>query len=296
MKNETLIFGETNAANINMLSTVLLEIVWNVDPEIFNFSLFGREISIRWYGLLFATGFIVGQYILGRIFKIEGKTERDLEILSFYVVIATVIGARLGHCLFYDPEYYLSNPIEILKVWEGGLASHGATIGILTALYLYARKRPDQSFLWVVDRIVIVVALGGMLIRLGNLMNSEIIGSPTEAPWAFVFLRANIADPTTPRHPSQLYEAAFCLFLFVLLLRIYSQHKKKTPEGLLFGLFMVLLFTFRFFVEFLKENQVAFEAGLVLNMGQILSIPAVLAGLYILYLAKKNTEKRQLNA
>jgi len=280
-----------------MLSSILTYITWNADPTLVDFKIFGFELAIRWYGLLFATGFILGQFILGKIFKIEGKSEADLEQLSFYVVIATVVGARLGHCLFYQPDYYLANPIEILKIWEGGLASHGATIGILLALYLYARKRPDQPFLWVVDRIVIVVALGGALIRMGNLMNSEIVGSPSTVPWAFIFLQADVPDPTVPRHPSQLYESLFCVFLFVLLLLMYRRYQTKTPQGLLFGWFMVLLFTFRILVEFIKEDQVAFEAGMTLNMGQILSIPAVLAGFYILYLAKKNraaTEVKQV--
>ncbi|MBD0257734.1 MAG: prolipoprotein diacylglyceryl transferase, partial [Cytophagales bacterium] len=155
-------------------------ITWDVSPEILDTEYF----SIRWYGLLFALGFLLGQQILIYIFKKEGKPASDVEVLTVYMVLSTIIGARLGHCLFYEPEYYLSNPLKILKIWEGGLASHGATIGILFALWLYARKKKDQSYLWVVDRIVITVALAGGLIRLGNLMNSEIIGKPTDVPWA----------------------------------------------------------------------------------------------------------------
>src|SRR6478609_5407910 len=159
-------------------------ILWNVSPEIFSIG----KISIRWYGLLFAMGFLIGQQILIKIYKQEGKSEKHIETLTVYMVLATIIGARLGHCLFYQPEIYLPNPIEILKIWEGGLASHGAAIGILIAIYLYSKKVTDQSYFYVLDRIVIVIALAGCLIRLGNLMNSEIVGKPTDMPTAFLFV------------------------------------------------------------------------------------------------------------
>jgi len=259
-------------------------IIWDVSPEIFDTEYF----SIRWYGLLFALGFLLGQQVLIYIFKKEGKPERDVETLTVYMVLSTVIGARLGHCLFYEPEYYLSNPIKILKIWEGGLASHGATIGILFALWLYARKKKDQSYLWVVDRIVITVALAGGLIRLGNLMNSEIIGKPTDVPWAFVFT----AEDQQPRHPAQLYEAISCFILFGFLFWLWSRRKAKTPEGSLLGIFLIYIFTLRFLYEFLKEDQVAFEKDMVLNMGQWLSIPAVLGGIFVLLIANRNAKKR----
>ena len=267
---------------------------WTADPVIFSFTVGGFQPEIRWYGLLFATGFILGQVILAKIWKIEGKNENDFEALCLSVIIATVVGARLGHVIFYDLKDYLANPLSILKVWEGGLASHGAIISILFALWLYCRKRPDQPFLWVVDRIVIVVALGAMFIRLGNLMNSEIVGKPTSVAWAFVFGRATDLGEIgriLPRHPAQLYEAISFLCLFLILIFVYNRFKAKTPQGLLFGIFMVYTFTLRFFYEFLKEPQVAFENDLPINMGQILSIPAVLAGIYILYLASKNAKK-----
>jgi prolipoprotein diacylglyceryl transferase len=259
-------------------------IIWDVSPEILDTEYF----SIRWYGLLFALGFLLGQQILIYIFKKEGKPERDVETLTVFMVLSTIIGARLGHCLFYEPEYYLANPVKILKIWEGGLASHGATIGILFALWLYARKKKDQSYLWVVDRIVITVALAGGLIRLGNLMNSEIIGKPTDVPWAFVFT----AVDNQPRHPAQLYEAISCFILFGFLFWLWNRRKAKTPEGSLLGIFLIYIFGLRFFYEFLKENQVAFENNLPLNMGQWLSIPAVLAGIFVLLIANRNARKR----
>jgi len=255
---------------------MFLEIVWDVKPEIFEFGKF----AMRWYGLLFATAFMAGQYIMNGIYKKEGRTVQEVDSLLMYVIAATVLGARLGHCLFYQPDYYLANPIEILKIWEGGLASHGAAIGILLGLYLYARKF-EVSYLWVLDRVVIVVALGGFFIRLGNLMNSEIVGKATDLAWGFVFVNCmdcgNIA-----RHPAQLYEAISSLILFFALFAIYNRFQRQTPKGLIFGIFMVVLFGLRFCYEFLKENQVDFEQNMSLNMGQILSIPMVLAGIVIL--------------
>ena len=258
-------------------------IEWNVDPEIFHIGF----VSIRYYSLLFMLSFILGIAIFHGIYKRENKPKEDLDPLLIYMMLGTVIGARLGHCLFYDPIYYLSNPIKILKVWEGGLASHGAAIGILLSLYLYSRKHPDQPFLWLVDRIVITVALAGFFIRMGNLFNSEIIGKPTDVPWAFIFVRAQVPDPMTPRHPTQIYEALAYLVIFGILYYIYKKQGPKVRRGFLLGLFLVLVFGVRFFVEFLKENQVAFESGMALNMGQILSIPAVIAGIALIFWAKE---------
>ncbi len=268
--------------------TLFAFITWNVNPEIISFGTF----AIRWYGLLFALGFVTGQLIFARIFKLENKPEKDLEALLIYMVVSTVIGARLGHVLFYQPDYYLTSEhfIEIFKIWEGGLASHGAGISILIAIYLYSRNRPGQSFLWVADRMVIVIALGGAFIRLGNLMNSEMIGIPTDLPWAFIFT----AQDNIPRHPAQLYEAIYCFMLFFFLWYTYNRMREKTPEGLLLGLFLVILFTLRFVDEYFKENQVAFEDTLSLNMGQILSIPLVLLGFYFLYVAKNNADKKKM--
>jgi phosphatidylglycerol:prolipoprotein diacylglycerol transferase len=250
---------------------LLAFIEWSVSPEIFHLGPF----SIRWYGLLFAMGFVVGYILMTWIFKREGRDQADLDQLSVYMIFGTVIGARLGHCLFYNPVYYLSNPIEILKVWEGGLASHGAAIGILISLYLFSKKKKNYTMLWTLDRIVIVVALAGSFIRLGNLFNSEIIGKPANVAWAFIFTSVD----NVPRHPTQLYESIAYLTIFLILLFTYAKGFEKNRRGLLFGLFLVLVFTFRFFVEFLKEDQSAFEAGMALNMGQLLSIPFVIAGI-----------------
>ncbi|MDN5212002.1 prolipoprotein diacylglyceryl transferase [Fulvivirgaceae bacterium BMA12] len=328
----------------------------------------------RWYGLLFALGFLVSQQLLIYIFKKEGKSEKDVEMLTIYIVVATIVGARLGHVIFYGAGHYFSNPIEIFKIWEGGLASHGGAIGILFALYLYVKKKKDQTYLWAVDRLVIAVAITGCLIRLGNFMNSEILGLATQSNFGVVFARGleeglensyaeienveaskgsdsevpeglvpivyeitfakgklqekqlrqllesnvkntmvryssreqpNISEPANEplryeltqkngnyiakiqtngiaRHPAQLYESIYCFLLFILLFAIWHRMKEKTPEGLIFGLFLVILWTLRFIDEYFKENQEAFEDSLPLNMGQILSIPLVLLGIFIL--------------
>jgi phosphatidylglycerol:prolipoprotein diacylglycerol transferase len=263
---------------------MLAFIEWSVSPEIFHLG----PISIRWYGFLFAMAFVAGYFIMTWVFKKEGRLQPDLEQLSVYMIFGTVIGARLGHCLFYNPEYYLSNPIEIFKVWEGGLASHGAAIGILTAIYLFASKKRNYPMLWTLDRVVIVVALAGTFIRLGNLFNSEIIGKPTDVSWAFIFT----AIDELPRHPAQLYESIAYFIIFLILLFIYYKGIEKNKSGLLFGIFLVLVFIFRFFVEFLKENQSGFEDAMILNMGQILSIPFVIAGIiFILKSFKPKTKK-----
>jgi len=258
------------------MTSILNYITWNVDPEIFHLG----PLSVRWYGLLFALGFVIGQRILTKIYVAEGRTEGDVDVITLYMIIGTVIGARLGHTMFYAPDYYLSHPLEILQIWKGGLASHGATIGILLSLWLFSRKY-KFDYVWVLDRIVIVVALGGALIRLGNLMNSEIFGHPTDLPWGFIFERSQEFSHV-PRHPTQLYESLSVFLLFVLLYWLWAKYKTALPRGLLFGIFVTTLFTFRFLVEFLKENQEAFENQLALNMGQILSIPLILIGIGIL--------------
>ncbi|MBD1397923.1 prolipoprotein diacylglyceryl transferase [Pontibacter sp. JH31] len=262
--------------------SILNYITWDVSPSIFSIGSF----EVRWYGLLFALAFVFGQRILTKIYVAEGRTEGDVDVITLYMIIGTVVGARLGHTLFYQPEYYLSNPIEILKIWEGGLASHGATIGILLALWLFSRKH-KFDYMWVLDRIVIVVALGGSLIRLGNLMNSEIFGRPTDLPWGFIFLRQSEYSHV-PRHPTQLYESFSVFLLFVLLYWLWKKYKEALPRGLLFGIFVTALFSFRFIVEFLKEDQVAKEATMALNIGQQLSIPLILAGLVILFMVWRN--------
>jgi phosphatidylglycerol---prolipoprotein diacylglyceryl transferase len=255
-----------------------LIIPWDVNPEIFSATVFGHVIAVRWYGLLFASGFVFGYYIIRKMFRNEGLPDELLDKLTVYTAIGTILGARLGHCFFYEPHFYLAHPIEIIKIWKGGLASHGAAIGILLALWLFVRKE-KKTFLWVIDRVVIVVALAGCLIRLGNLFNSEIYGVETTLPWGFVFLQNG---ERVPKHPTQIYEALAYLITFFVLLRIYWKNKGNFTPGLTFGLFLIMVFTFRFFVEFVKEEQVSFEKGMSLNMGQLLSIPFVVAGIALL--------------
>ncbi|WP_338794180.1 prolipoprotein diacylglyceryl transferase [Bernardetia sp. MNP-M8] len=271
---------------LNLISAVS----WDVSPEIWQW----KFINLRWYGLLFATGFIIGYFIFSKIYKIEGKPQEDLETLLTYMVIATVVGSRLGHCLFYDPVYYLSNPLEILKIWKGGLASHGGTIGLLVALFLYSRKHPDQPYLWLLDRIVIPIALAGAFIRLGNLMNSEIYGGVTDLPWGFIFLQNG---ETLPKHPTQLYEAGSYILLFIYLMVSYLQTKRYTPRGRIFGQFLILLFGARFFIEFVKNVQEAWEIDMVasygINMGQLLSIPFVVVGTYFFVRSFSENAKKE---
>lgn len=274
---------------------------WNPDPEIFNIG----GISIRWYGLLFVSGFIIGTKIMERMFAHERINKEWVEPLFMYMIIATLVGARLGHVFFYDWAYFQHHLLEIIlpirhhegssmlfgliKDWEiigyRGLASHGGAIGIIIALWLFSKRVSKKPILWILDRIVVPTALAGAFIRLGNLMNSEIIGSPTDLAWGFRFLSAGVVDPETPRHPSQIYEALCYLITFATLMHLYWKTTVKDKLGFLFGVFLVMVFTARFFIEFVKENQEAFEDGMALNMGQWLSIPFVLIGLYFLFRA-----------
>jgi phosphatidylglycerol---prolipoprotein diacylglyceryl transferase len=257
-------------------------ITWNVSPEIFSIG----SWAIRWYGLLFASSFFFGYLILMKVFAKEKIPIKFLDELTTYMIIGTVIGARLGHCLFYEPSYYLHHPLKILMVWEGGLASHGAGIGIILTIIIFSRIR-KFTFLWVMDRIVIVVALSGFLIRTGNLMNSEIFGITTTLPWGFYFLRAsNPAEALDPRHPTQLYEGLSYLLIFLFLWRYYYMKDGKPSSGFLFGMFLILVFGIRFLLEFIKEPQVGFEQSMILNMGQLLSIPFIIAGILLLLYSK----------
>ena len=265
-------------------------ITWNVDPEIFSIG----PLSIRWYGLLFASAFLSAYLIFSRYLTTEKINSEMLDQLLIYIAVGTVIGARLGHCFFYEPDYFLKNPLEIIKIWKGGLASHGAAIGILLSLWLYVRKY-KLSFLWLIDRIVIVVALGGAFIRLGNLFNSEIYGLPTDLPFGIEFVRDRLYDsstgellPTVARHPTQLYEAIAYLIIFTILLTFYKKKHLVVRDGFIFGVFMILLFSARFFIEFVKNDQVAFEAGMQINMGQVLSLPFILAGVLMIVWTKMN--------
>ncbi|MEN7546837.1 prolipoprotein diacylglyceryl transferase [Rapidithrix thailandica] len=359
-------------------------IVWDPIPEVI------PSWSIpRWYGLFFAVGFLISQQIMFYFFRKDGRPEKDVETMTIYMVVATILGARFGHVFFYEPEIFLNNPIDVINFWDGGfsgLASHGGAVGILLALYIYSRRHTNQSYLWVLDRIVIVVALTGCLIRTGNLMNSEIIGKPTDSSLGFVFARsaeeavesledyiddveasqgthasagnhlspvdlrvefkkqgldeaavkkilnyiqvnilsqsyvkqhirqaadqpldysldqekgqyiATIHTQGVVRYPTQLFEAIFYLLTFAVLFLIWQKARHKLPEGFIFSLFLVILFGFRFFIEFLKENQVAFEDDIPLNMGQWLSIPLVLTGavLMVVLLQKQNKKDKEI--
>jgi prolipoprotein diacylglyceryl transferase len=202
-----------------------------------------------------------------------------------YLVAGTTIGARLGHCLFYAPGYYLARPLEILKIWEGGLASHGGTAGVIIALWMFSRKNPEFTFMWLLDRVSVPVALVACFIRFGNLMNSEILGRPTDLPWAVIFEKVD----QLPRHPAQVYESLTYLALFIVTMTIYRKSKTPPAPGLLFGISMVWIFGSRIGWEFLKENQEAFEAGMLLNMGQLLSIPFVILGIYLMKRARSQS-------
>lgn len=261
---------------------ISLAVTWTVDPVLFSLG----PVSVRWYGMMFVVGFFIGYKIMERIFRHEGVPEKWLGILLIYVVIATIVGARLGHCFFYEWDYFSKHPVEILYTWNGGLASHGGTIGLMIAVILFSVFTTKRNPLWTFDRLVIPIALVGALIRMGNLMNHEIYGHPTDLPWGFRFV-ANVnawmagADPvyTVPSHPTQIYEALCYLALFGLLMWMYWKKNAGERPGLIFGMFFVWLFTSRFLIEFIKNPQEAFEVGMTLNMGQWLSLPFILMGI-----------------
>lgn len=259
------------------LLNILTYITWDINPDIFIIPVINHPL--RWYGVLFALAFLISQQVMYFIYKKEGRSIKEIDTLTIYMVVATIVGARLGHVLFYDPMYYFQNPHKIIMTWEGGLASHGGVIGVLIGIYLFARKT-NVSYLWALDRIAIVAALTFSMIRLGNLMNSEMIGTPTDLPWAFIFT----SKDNIPRHPAQLYEAIHYFISFIFLFGVWYRQKDKMKNGFLFSWSLIILFSFRFIDEFFKINQEQFEDGMILNMGQILSIPFILAGIVLLIL------------
>ncbi len=266
----------------------LLAIHWNVSPEIFNLG----PISIRWYGMMFAVGFLLGLTIITKMLNFEGSDPVWGEKLFVYVIIATIVGARLGHVFFYGWEYYSQHLTEIfLPIAKGvdgykfvgfqGLASHGGAFGILLALWLFSVRVTKRPLLWTLDRLVVPTALVGAMIRTGNLMNSEIYGVATNLPWGFIYERNH---ETIPKHPTHIYEAICYLITFALLMYFYFKKKDlKDRTGFLSGVFFIGIFFTRFLIEFIKENQEAFESGMTLNMGQWLSVPFILAGIYLIY-------------
>ncbi|MCX4263596.1 MAG: prolipoprotein diacylglyceryl transferase [Muribaculaceae bacterium] len=254
-------------------------ITWDVNPDIIN-----SFVTIRWYGLMFAIGFWIGFNLVTKMFKHDGAPEKWVGILLIYVGVATIVGARLGHVFFYQWDYYSAHPWKILATWEGGLASHGGAIGIILAVILYSIFTTKRNPLWTFDRLTIAIALVGALIRIGNLMNSEIFGHPTTLPWGFYFVRSAEWQQFyygVACHPTQIYEALTYLALFGLMMWMYWKKDCGNRPGLLFGTFLIGTFATRFFIEFIKNNQVAFEDSMTLNMGQLLSIPFATAGIFL---------------
>ena len=254
-------------------------LVWNISPDIVHLGPF----RLRWYGLFFALGFLFGYRIMAQIYHREGRNIEELSNLVLYIFFGTILGARLGHVLFYQPDYFFAHPWEIPKIWHGGLASHGGFAGVIIALYLYLRRYPAMSFLELADRLTIPCLLAATLIRVGNFFNSEILGTPANLPWAVVFARVD----NLPRHPAMLYEAAAYFIAFCIFYAAYWKTKMIDFPGRLVGWALVLCFSARFLIEFVKEDQVAFEAKLPLDMGQLLSIPFVAAGVYLIYRSKR---------
>ncbi len=258
-------------------------ITWAVSPEIIS-----SPIAIRWYSLMFAIGFIVGYDIVARMFRHEGAQEKWLGILLIYVVVATIVGARLGHVFFYEWDLYKQDPIQILYIWEGGLASHGGAIGIIIAVILFSIFTTKRNPLWTFDRLVVAIALVGGLIRIGNLFNSEIFGTATTLPWGFMFVNSrewHHLYEGQACHPTQIYEALCYFALFGLLMWMYWKKNAQERQGLILGVFLIGIFVPRFLIEFIKNDQVAREATMNLNLGQQLSIPFILIGIALIIYA-----------
>lgn len=261
-------------------------IVWDVNPMLID-----SFVKVRWYGLMFAIGFLVGYKIVDKMFKKEGVPADWIDKLLLWVVGATIIGARLGHVFFYAWDQYKDDPIKILYIWEGGLASHGGTIAIIIAVLLFSIITTKRSPLWTFDRLVIPIAFVGALIRIGNLMNSEIFGHATDLPWGFMFVRSaewHYFYEGQACHPTQIYESLCYLALFGLLMWMYWKKNAQNRPGLIFGVFLTLLFTARFLIEYVKNPQEEFERDMILNMGQLLSLPFILLGIGLIIYAMVN--------
>ena len=282
---------------------MLSYVTWNVDPELF--TLLGREI--RWYGLFWVIGLIVAIIIVQRIYEKEKLPEKWFDSLFVYMILGIILGARIGHCLFYQPAYYLAHPFEIFYIWEGGLASHGGVIGIIIAVWLYSRRVTKKSMIWTFDRVIVPTGFTAAMIRLGNLMNHEIYGGPTSQPWGFRFIdnigawKAGVAEPifSAPSHPTQIYEALVYFLVFAVTMYLFWKTDAKKKQGLLIGIAMIMIFFSRFFIEYIKDVQVPTEelmresTGLII--GQWLSIPFVIWGIWLVWNAfrKKKEDKEQ---
>lgn len=273
-------------------------ITWKVDPELF--TLLGREI--RWYGLLWVIGLVVAIVIVQKIFEKERLPEKWFDSLFVHMMLGIVVGARLGHCLFYEPAYYLANPLEIFAIWEGGLASHGGVIGIIIAVWLYSKRVTKKSMLWTFDRVIVPTGFTAAAIRLGNLMNHEIYGGPTSQPWGFRFItnighwKAGVAEPifSEPSHPTQIYEALIYLLVFAITMYLYWKTDAKNKQGLLIGIGMIIIFVSRFLIEFVKhvqvDSEIAMRESTGLILGQWLSIPFILWGLWLVWNAYRGAK------
>lgn len=270
----------------------ILAINWNVDPELFRIGSF----AVRWYGLLFVSGFVLGYWMFTKFFERENVDKGILDPLLYTLLLGTLVGARLGHCIFYQPDYYFGSWdgfLEIFQVWKGGLASHGGTIVLFFCMMWFARKygpKNNFDFVWILDHLCIAVAFAATFIRLGNLFNSEIYGDVTSLPWGFVFERRGEVEP---KHPTQLYEALSYLLLGIFLLWLYVRKLDKVYRGTFIGIFFIVCFGMRFIIEFIKEPQVEFEETMLLDMGQILSIPFIILGIgFLVYAWKKKQPAR----
>ena len=263
-----------------------LLIHWNVSPEAFSLG----PLTVRWYGILYGCAFIASYYAFKELLKFDKLPDDFADRALIYMILGTIIGARLGDCFFYHPKHYLQNPLEIFAVWNGGLSSHGGAVGILTALYLFGRKT-KKPYIWVLDRVVIVIGVAGFFIRMGNLMNSEIYGHATTLPWGFIFERNG---ETQPKHPTQIYEALWYALTYVVLRFVYRKSENRPRPFLIFGLFLIIVFGFRFCIEFIKNPQEDFEQNMMFNMGQWLSVPFVVLGIISLMISSRQKKPAPL--
>jgi prolipoprotein diacylglyceryl transferase len=270
----------------------LASIVWDVSPTFLHVG----SLEIRWYGLMWGLGFMLAYYYVARLFKKEKYPEEWLDTLFMYCIVSTVVGARLGHCLFYEWDWYSAHPLEILKVWKGGLASHGGVFAIILALCYFSKRVSRRSVWWLFDRMIPAVAIVCFCIRFGNLMNSEIFGFPTTMPWGFEFVRSrewHALYEGLPCHPTQIYEMLYCLTAGVVAWVMYHRYHLQQRVGLITGVSLLIFFGARFGLEFMKNPQVAEEVGMTLNIGQLLSLPLILLGLYLIWRSPKAKENLQ---
>ncbi|MDR1173043.1 MAG: prolipoprotein diacylglyceryl transferase [Bacteroidales bacterium] len=263
-----------------------LFIHWSINPEAFSLG----PLTVRWYGILYGCAFIASYYTFKELLKFDKLPDDFADRALIYMILGTVIGARIGDCFFYHPAYYLQHPLEIFATWKGGLSSHGGAIGILTALYLFGRKM-KKPYIWVLDRVVIVIGVAGFFIRMGNLMNSEIYGHATTLAWGFIFERNG---ETVPKHPTQIYEALYYALTYLVLRFVYRRCDNRPRPFLIFGLFLIMVFGFRFCIEFIKNPQEDFEQNMMFNMGQWLSAPFVILGIISLIISSRQEKPAPL--